>query len=115
MTDFFFLSSNLYDDAQAIGPRMGATVAAAMGARRKAKAPPPPVPPPNMPMATPVTPTPNPSELYDDVANFGRKKSSSSSSSTSSSSSSRFVQFIQFWLNILKKYLVIHTHINLVK
>ena len=95
-------SSNLYDDAQAIGPRMGATVAAAMGARRKAKAPPPPVPPPNMPMAPPVTPTPNSSELYDDVANFGRKKSSSSTSS-SSSSSSRFVHFIQFWLNILKK------------
>ena len=104
-------SSNLYDDAQAIGPRRGATVAAAMGARRKAKAPPPPVPPPNMPMAPPVTPTPNSSELYDDVANFGRKKSSSSTSS-SSSSSSRFVHFIQFWLNILKKDLGIH---NLVK
>ena len=89
-----FRSSNLYDDAQAIGPRMGATVAAAMGARRKAKAPPPPVPPPNMPMTTPVTPTPNPSELYDDVANFGRKKSSSSSSSSSRSSSSRFVDTV---------------------
>ena len=68
-------SSNLYDDAQAIGPRPGApTRPTVLGARKKVKPPPPP--PPNI---NPAVST----EIYDDIAN--RKKSSSSSSSSSSS------------------------------
>ena len=70
-----------------MGPRLGATAAAVLAQRRKAKPPPPP--PPNNPVKPSIIPSPNPTEIYDDVANVERQHSKKSSSSSNSTSNSR--------------------------